>query len=429
MDVTAPTTALAPPPPARTPRGYVPTFALSGFGIYVAVLAPLYGGLSVKVQDLVGLDQAPQLLGLLTGSGALFSLVVQPLAGRLSDRSMSRFGIRRPFILGGVLGMVLSLVVCGLAPNFPLLLVAWCAGQLFINLALAAQHATLADQVPEEKRGGVSGIVGAATPAAILGGSLFLAIAPNDFLRFALPALFALVVTIMFVLVLKDPVRKERPTTTLGLRTLLTSFVFSPKKNPDFAWAWLSKLLILLGYGSVATYLTLFLGSSYGMTTDEQLSFNAKAQIFGVGTLIVFSLAGGFISDRVGRRRPFVVASGLAIAVGVVLVGISPVFGQSGGLTMIIVAQVVMGMGAGTFFAVDQALCISLLPDPEEMAKDLGILNLAQVLASAVSPVLAGLVFIPLGGLLFGAGYVTWFMVAAGIAVLGSAAVLKVNAR
>jgi MFS family permease len=412
--------------PEKTPRGYVATFALSAFGIYVAVLAPVYGGLSVKIQDLVGLDEAPALLGILTGLGAVFSSIVQPVAGRLSDRSTSRFGRRRPFILFGVVGTAIALIAAGAAPNYPTLLIAWCFVQLFINIALAAHHTTLADQVPEKKRGGVSGIIGAATPAAILGGSAMLAVMPNTFLRFAVPALFGLVTVVIFVIVLKDRVRTNKPETPFNLRQIFGSYWFNPRKNPDFGWAWLSKSLILLAFGGVSTYLTLFLATEYGMSTDEQLQFNLLAQVVSIGTLIVFSIIGGFLSDKVGRRKPFVFVAGLVLGLGTVLIALSPSFGE-GGLGALLIAQAIIGAGAGTFFAVDQALCISLLPNPDEMAKDLGILNLAGTLPGAIAPFLAGLVFIPLGNALFGGGYTLWFCIAGACGVIGAFLVLLIK--
>jgi len=412
--------------PTRTPRGYVTTFALSAFGIYVAVLAPVYGGLSVKIQDLVGLEQAPALLGILTGLGAVFSSIVQPVAGRLSDRSTSRFGRRRPFIFVGVLGATISLVVAGAAPDYVTLLVAWCFVQLFINIALAAHHTTLADQVPEKKRGGVSGIIGAASPAAILGGSAMLAVMPNTFLRFAVPAAFGLVTVIIFLIVLKDRVRTNKPETPLNLRQIFGSYWFNPRRNPDFGWAWLSKALILLAFGGVSTYLTLFLATAYGMSTDEQLQFNLIAQAVSIGTLIVFSIIGGFLSDKVGRRKPFVFVAGLVLGLGTVLIALSSAFGE-GGLGALLIAQAMIGAGAGTFFAVDQALCISLLPNPEEMAKDLGILNLAGTLPGTIAPFLAGVLFIPLGEALFGGGYTLWFCIAGASGVVGSFLVLLIK--
>ncbi len=412
--------------PTKTPRGYVPTMGLTSFGIYVALMAPVYGGLSVKIQGMVGLDAAPALLGILTGSGAIFSAAVQPVAGRLSDRSTSRFGMRRPFILGGTLGMFLALLACGLAPNYPILLIAWCFVQLCVNFALAALHTTLADQVPEPKRGGVSGIIGAATPGGILGGSLLLAVLPTDFLRFAVPAIIGLAVIVMFVLTLKDRVRTSPPDAPLDLKQIFGSYLFNPKTNPDFGWAWLSKALILLGYGATATYLTLFLASAFGMAPAQQLQTNALAMIIGVGTLVIFSVVGGYASDRVGRRKPFVVISGLVVALGVLLLAISPLFGAAG-LTVFMLSQAVIGAGAGTFFAVDQALCIAVLPNQDEMAKDLGILNLAGTLPGVIAPFLAGVVFIPLGNTLFGGGYTLWFAIAAALAAIGALLVLKIK--
>lgn len=413
-------------PEQRSPKGFVPAFAISSFGIYVAVMAPVYGGLSVKVQDLVGLEAAAPLLGILTGSGAIFASLVQPVAGRLSDRSLSRFGRRRPFMFWGTLGAILGLLAAGLAPNFTTLLIAWCFVQFSINFTLAAHHTTLADQVPEAKRGGVSGVIGAATPAAILGGSILLATMPTTFLRFAVPAAFGLVLMGYFLLVLKDKVRDDAPRGPFNLKEVFSSYVFSPKKNPDFGWAWLSKAFVLLGFGSVSTYLTLFLANDFGMDTKAQLSFNAIAQVVSIGTLIVFSLIGGFLSDRIGKRKVFVTVAGLTVGAGVALIAVSPTFGASG-LAVLLIGQAIMGAGSGAFFAVDQALCIDLLPNKDEMAKDLGILNLAGTIPGALAPLMAGLIFIPLGNALFSGGFTLWFAVGASSAIAGAIMVTKIK--
>lgn len=424
--VSTATALYATPVPTRSPRGYVGSFALSSFGIYVALLAPVYGGLSVKIQEMAGIDAAPVLLGLLTGAGALFSTVVQPVAGRLSDRSTSRFGMRRPFILAGGIGTAIFLILSGLAPNYPLLLISWCLVQLCANFALAAHHTTLADQVPEAKRGGVSGIIGAVTPAAILGGALFLTVLPTTFLRFTVPAIFGLITIIVFVIVLKDRVRTNTPASKMDFKQIIGSYVFHPRRNPDFGWAWLSKALVLLAFGATSTYITLFLGAVFKMNTTEQLSFNAIAQAASIGTLVVFSIIGGYLSDKVGRRKPFVLAAGVVLGLGVILVALSPLFGEAG-LAVLLIAQGVIGMGAGTFFAVDQALCISVLPNQDEMAKDLGILNLAGTLPGVLAPLFAGVIFIPLGNVLFGGGYTLWFSIAGVIGIIGGLLVLKIK--
>ncbi|MFF9573339.1 hypothetical protein [Streptomyces sp. NPDC014685] len=80
------------------------------------------------------------------------------------------------------------------------------------------------------------------------------------------------------------------------------------------------------------------------------------------------------------------------------------------------------------FFAVDNALSISLLPNKEDTAKDLGVLNIANTLPSSLSPFLAGLVVIPLGdSLLAGSGYSVWFAVAALFCLIGALLVTRIK--
>ncbi|ANJ27183.1 MFS transporter [Agromyces aureus] len=413
--------------PGKEPRGYTPTFALAAFGLYFAILTPILGGLSVKLQGLVSLDQVPVQLGIVTAVGSLFALVSQPIAGRLSDATMSRFGMRRPWIITGVVGTFLSFLVVGIAPNMWVLLIGWCGAQLFSNFAQAAESATLADQVPEHRRGFVSGLVGAATPVAILAGAISLNAFPNDFLRAVIPATVGLVLGLVFAFVLKDKVRTERREERMSVLNLLKTFWFNPKKHPDLGWAWLTKAMIMFGYGSVAAYLTLFLATSYGMSITEQLSFNLTATMVSTVFLIVVSIIGGKLSDKMGRRRVFVALGGILLAVGIILLGFSHAFGDSAGLVAILVAEAFIGIGGGLFFAVDQALCIDVLPDPENTAKDLGVLNIANTLPAMVVPLIAGILIIPIGQSLFGAGYLLWFVFAGLVAGVGGALVFRIR--
>jgi len=413
--------------PGKEHRGYTPTFALATFGLFFAILTPILGGLSVKIQGLVGLEQAPVQLGIVTGIGSLFALISQPIAGRLSDATMSRFGMRRPWIIAGVVGTFLSFLVVGISPNIWVLLIGWCGAQLFSNFAQAAESATLADQVPEHRRGFVSGLAGAATPLAILAGAISLQALPNDLLRAVVPATVGLVFGLIFAFVLKDKVRTERRQERLSVLGALKTFWFNPKKHPDLGWAWLTKAMIMFGYGSVASYLTLFLATAYGMTIPEQLSFNLTATLVSVAFLVVVSIVGGKLSDKLARRRVFVSLGGILLGTGVILLGFSHSFGNDTGLMVILIAEAFIGIGAGLFFAVDQAMCIDVLPDAENTAKDLGVLNIANTLPAMVAPLLAGVIIIPIGQSLFGAGYTLWFVVAGLVAGVGGALVFRIR--
>ncbi|TQL56647.1 MFS transporter, partial [Rarobacter faecitabidus] len=226
--MSSPATApLAPRTLNRYARGY---FAAS-FGLYLAVFTPAMVALSFKVKHIVSQDEATAALSLILSLGALSALVASPLAGRLSDRTMSRFGRRRPWILGGAVVALGALLLGGLTTSVPLLAFAWCAAQFAVNAAFAATNATLADQIPGVQRGKVTGMVGMTSPLAILGGTLVVNLVAADGLRFALPGLVAVGLAAWFVARLKDSPRTTRPAGRFSLRYFAGSFVFNPRRT------------------------------------------------------------------------------------------------------------------------------------------------------------------------------------------------------
>jgi MFS family permease len=109
-------------------------------------------------------------LALVSSPGLLVALVSNPLFGMLSDRTRGRWGRRRPYILIGVLGNVVGLMLMAIAPNILTLMLALCLVQVANNAAAAPFHAFLPDLVNEEQRGTAAGIMGfAQILATILG--------------------------------------------------------------------------------------------------------------------------------------------------------------------------------------------------------------------------------------------------------------------
>ena len=150
------------PPRPLLPVGWVfiALYALAFMATSLVLIAPLLVTLALKVNSLVGIEQAPNSLALVTATGALVAMVGNPFFGRMSDRTSSRWGMRRPWMVVGLVGGSLGILVVALAPNIAVTLVGWCLAQLFFNALLAAQIAVLPDQVPVAQRGLVSGILG-----------------------------------------------------------------------------------------------------------------------------------------------------------------------------------------------------------------------------------------------------------------------------
>lgn len=115
----------------------------------------------IVLPSLVPLMAPPNLkgsaLGIMTSIGLSLAVIVQPVAGAVSDRSTSRWGRRRPFILLGTLLDLVLLLGIALAGNYWLLLAAYLLLQLSSNIAHGPYQGLIPDRVPKDRRGAASG--------------------------------------------------------------------------------------------------------------------------------------------------------------------------------------------------------------------------------------------------------------------------------
>lgn len=407
--------------PSRTPRGYTPGLAVVNFGVLMALLTPVLVSMAFKVEHLsASTEEATAQLGFILGVGALFALIANPLAGRLSDRTTSRFGMRRPWILGGAIVGVGAFVLVGSATSIWVVLIGWCLAQASLNAVLAAANATLPDQVPAASRGKVSGIVGVTTPLAILAGSFIINFIGDDLLRFLVPALLALLVAVFFVAVLKDRRLTEKPRQRFTVGQFFGSFVFNPVKHPDFGWTWLTKFFVMFGYAGIATFLPFYLTQKFHLDEQAAISTILLANVASTVAMVISSPIGGYLSDKLGKRRPFVAIAGLIMVVGLVILAFAP------SVAVVIVAQAIIGLGAGSFFSVDLALATQVLPNADDTAKDLGVLNIANALPQSIAPAIAPSI-IALGSATAIGGYSVWYLFGAAVALLGAVLVYRIK--
>jgi len=407
--------------PARTPRGYTPGLAAVNFGVYLALLTPVLVSMAFKIQH-ISTDAAAATgnLGLVLGVGALFALIANPLAGRLSDRTTSRWGMRRPWILGGSLVGLGSFALIGSATSIWVILIGWCLAQTAMNALLAAANATLPDQVPASRRGVVSGIVGITTPIGILAGSFLMNFISDDFLRFVVPALISTALAVVFVLMLKDRVRTDKPAERFTVGQFFGSFVFNPRKHPDFGWTWLTKFFVMFGYAGIATFLPFYLVEKFGLDEQGAISTILIANLASMAAMMISSPLGGILSDKLGKRRPFVAIAGVVMVAGLVLLAFAP------DISTLLIAQAIIGFGAGSFFSVDLALATQVLPNPDDVAKDLGVLNIANALPQSIAPAIAPAI-IALGAATPLGGYTVYYLFGALIALAGAVLVYRIK--
>ena len=398
-------------------RGFVSLYALSYAGGALVFLAPLLISLALKVNSLVGIDQAPKNLALVTGVGSLLAIVSNPFFGRLSDRTTSRLGRRRPWMLIGLAGGTVGTLTIAVAPSIPVVLLGWCICQVFFNALLAAQAAVLHDQVPTGQRGTVSGILGVCLPvASVTGTYLVQAFDQAVLTMFLVPCLVGGAFVLVFAARLPDLRLDPAERKPWSLRELVGSFYVDPRGNADFAWAFASRFFVVTAYAFLVTYQAYYLLEELGTAEDD-----VPHQIF-LGTLVqsaaivVTSPIAGKLSDRAGRRKVFVALAAVVYGLALLLVAGADDFDGY------LVGMAVGGVGFGMYMAVDLALVVDVLPGSGSAAKDLGVLNIAGALPFAIAPAVAPAVLAAGGG-----SYAILYAVAAGCAAVGALAILPIR--
>jgi MFS family permease len=400
----------------RVSGRFVSLYALAYTGFWLAVLTPLLIAIPLKVNALAG-NNATSALGLVLGVGALVAMVASPVMGRLSDRTTSRLGMRRPWMVAGAVAGILATVGMLAAPSIPLLLLAVCLAQVAYNAAGAALVGVLPDQVSTAQRGTVSGLLGVALPIGLVGGtSLVSAVSPNTTLMFLLPAVLGSLFIVAFAVTLQDRRLDVADKPAWSTRELLGTFYVNPRKHPDFAWAFASRFLVVLAYAFLTGFQAFYLLNKLGTPEAEVPARVALATLVLSAVTVCSSIVSGRLSDRSGRRKIFV--GGAAVIYGVALFVVASVNGFDGFL----VAMAIAGIGFGAYAAVDLALVSDVLPDPDNVAKDMAVFNIASTLPQSVAPALAPVILAVTSG-----SYTVLYVVAGVAAVVGALAIRPVR--
>jgi MFS family permease len=397
--------------------GFISLYTLAFISTSLLFLAPLLVTLALKVNSLVGIERAPSSLAVVTGIGALLAMVGNPFFGKLSDRTTSPLGMRRPWMVIGLVGGSLGILMVALAPNIPVVVVGWCIAQLLFNALLAALVAVLPDQVPPGQRGLVSGFLGVCVPIASVSGTFLVQVfTGNRLAMFLAPCAIGGFFVLLFVVRLNDRRLAKADKPTWSLREFASTFYVSPRRSPDFAWAFASRFMFVLAYAVLTTYQVYYLLDKIGSAEAD-----VPRQIF-LGTLVqsvvvvAASLIGGKLSDRTGRRKVFVLTAATVYGLAMFALAIASDFNG------FLVGMAIGGLGFGVYVAVDLALVVDVLPDSDNAAKDLGVFNIAGALPFSVAPGIAPAI------LALGSGsYGVLYAVAGVWAIIGALAILPVK--
>jgi MFS family permease len=393
-------------------RGWVGLLFAANLGMWMTFFTPVQVLLPQQISD-IDSGGKEAMLGLVTGLGALVAIVVSPIAGALSDRtSMRSRGRRHVWTLAGTVVAALSLL--GLAGQHTVAGVAlcWIGAQIGLNMMLAALTAAIPDRVPVAQRGAVSGWIG--IPQAlglVLGAVLVTVLVTGTASGYVAMALIVVLLAVPFAVLTPDDPLPAGPRTRLRLRSFTEGL--SPRRHPDFAWAWAGRFLVQLGNALGTLYLLFFLTDRVRLA-DPEGGLLIMILFYTMG-MVATAVVAGHLSDRTGRRKIFVLGSGVVIAAAALLLASWPTW------PVALVASVLLGGGYGVFLAVDTALITQVLPAAVDRGKDLGIINIATAAPQVLGPALAAPLVTHLGG------YPALYLATAVVTLLGAGMVVRIR--
>ena len=438
--------------------------ALNGYQLGLSIASNVISPLLLPALVLVFMppEKKNTYTALVYVAGLAVAMFIQPVMGLFSDRSTSKMGRRRPFILVGALLNILFLGVVGaslwfkesplnaffmsgfgITASLAVLLLGIILLQFSSNISQAGQQGLIPDIVPEQQRGRASGIK---SVMEMLPAALVLLISPLIDKQLFWPVLIILMLSYlvtMLVTVLgtreeplteKPPRPEGRPilrmflltvifvgvtqlalllvkgigtwlpqeTTSLTLRVILVGLaglvgmagsIFigvyfgarvgigkEANSRKSFIWWVVTRLMFLAAIGSVRNFAMFFVKDVLRVPNPATVTTYLTAVIFIF--LLISSIAGGILSDKVGRKQLLAAAGALAVLGTIILV-----FSRT--VPMVMVSGVFLGLGTGTFMAANWALGTDLVPQ-QDAGRYLGISNLAGAGAGIVGSSIGG---------------------------------------
>jgi len=376
-----PSRSAAAPDAVPRPTRFLLTYALANAGGVIGFLPLLTLLLPLKVEGVAGEAR----LGLLTATviaGAIAASLSNLLFGWLSDATVARGHGRgrRGWAAGGLIATALAYGGIALAATPGQIVLAVVAFQTALNALLAPLMAIMADEIPDAQKGVTGGLLSLANPMAsgvlaILVGLAWL----------GEPVRLGIVVAVVAVCLAPLLLTRARPLPIVDEPRAMVGM-----HRRDLAAAWCARLLMQLSSIVLQLYLLYYFESvASGVALPAMAARVGNLLTVSFVVALPIAVAIGRLSDRLDRRKPFLLAAAIVAALG--LVGMAFARDWTTGAA----AFALFAMGSGVFLPLQNAFSMQLLPDPRHRGRDLGLLNLTNTLPSLLGPLLTWMLATP----------------------------------
>lgn len=370
-----------------------------GFGLLFGLLGWLVPYLGVnstllpaKIQQIAP-NQKVEIVALLATIAMIVATIANIIEGALSDRTVSRWGKRNPWIFAGMISTLICFYFLTKVTTISGIIINWSLFQIALNMMVAPLVAFIADKAPEKYRGSISAFYGVGmnigTPVGTMIASQYITKINQGVYIFMV---FEVIFTITGLLLVGDGNNKGEKVKKLHGSELIEAFSFPIHGDVrDFYLAVVGKLLFVSAQFIITGY-QLYIFTDYMKLSSANASHNLS--IMSMILLVAgvsFAIIGGPLADKFHSLKLLVAASTVAMGLGVAIPAIDPA-----PWTMFVYAGL-SGAAMGMYNSVDQALNVSVLPNPNSVAKDLGIVNLANSLGQVFGPIVASMIIGAIG--------------------------------
>jgi MFS family permease len=390
----------------RRSIGFLLIFALANAGCVIGFLPLLTLLLPVKIHTIAG-DEP---LGLFTATvvaGAIAASVANIAFGWLSDRSVARGGGRRRGLAGGVAATAISYAALAGAISPLAIVLAIVFFQIAVNAVLAPLMAIMADEIPDAQKGVAGGLLSVANPVASAISAILVSMS-------ALPEASRFAILSLAVAMCVTPLLLTRPRPTTAPSEGRADAVMLDR---DIVVAWGARLLVQIS-GSVLSLYLLYYFESLSLAVPPLDLAPRVSHLLTIAFIMPLPIAilFGRLSDRTGRRKPFLLAAASVAALG--LLGMA----LAGDWTTGAAGFCLYAVGSSVFLALHATFAMQLLPDPLHRGRDLGLFNLTNTLPALLGPLLTWQLATP-------RDFDAVMLTLAGLTLCGGLAILAVGGR
>lgn len=370
-----------------------------GFGLLLALLGWLVPYLGVnstllpaKIQEIAPNNKV-EVIALLATVAMIVATVANIIEGAMSDRTVSRFGKRNPWIICGLITTLICFFFLTRVTTVKGIIINWALFQISLNFMVAPLVAFIADMTPPKYRGSISAFWGVGmnlgTPVGTLIASHYITSVSSGIYIFMI---FEVIFTISGLLLIGEKSNQNSHTKKLSGKELIESFIFPIHGEiRDFYLAVFGKLLFVSAQYLVTGYQLYIFVDYMGLSSTNATRNLSIMSIILLVMGVAFGILGGPLSDKFHSLKLLVALSTVAMGIGVMLPAIA-----NSPWTMFLYAAL-SGAAMGLYNSVDQALNVAVLPNPDNTAKDLGIVNLANSIGQIVGPIIASIIISSIG--------------------------------